>query len=236
MTRATFNTWLKDARLLGQEDDEYIVGVRNDYAKDWLENRLYDTILRTLSAIVHRPVSLRFVVWSDEIIADPPAIFLDEPTTGLDPRGRLALWQQIRDIRDAGAAVVLTTQYLEEADQLADYIVVIDRGAAVAAGTTAELKARLERDVLQVTVDDPQRLADAIAALGADSAIAIDEHTVHLAVASAAEGLAALRRVDDAGVTTADFQLRRPTLDDVFIEITGEPVSHVEEVPQEASR
>ena len=170
------------------------------------------------------------------LIADPPAIFLDEPTTGLDPRGRLALWQQIRDIRDAGAAVVLTTQYLEEADQLADYIVVIDRGAAVAAGTTAELKARLDRDVLQVTVDDPQRLADAIAALGADSAIAIDEHTVHLAVASAAEGLAALRRVDDAGVTTADFQLRRPTLDDVFIEITGEPVSHVEEVPQGAGR
>ena len=74
MTRATFNTWLKDARLLGQENDEYIVGVRNDYAKDWLENRLYDTILRTLSAIAHQPVSLRFVVWSDEIIAEPPQI------------------------------------------------------------------------------------------------------------------------------------------------------------------
>ncbi len=74
MTRATFNTWLKDARLLGQEQDEYIIGVRNDYAKDWLENRLHDTILRTLSAILRRPVRLRFVVWSDELIADPPAI------------------------------------------------------------------------------------------------------------------------------------------------------------------
>ncbi len=74
MTRATFNTWLKDARLLGQENDEYIVGVRNDYAKDWLENRLYDTIVRTLAAIVRRPVNLRFVVWSDEIIAEPPSI------------------------------------------------------------------------------------------------------------------------------------------------------------------
>ncbi len=74
MTRATFNTWLKDARLLGQEEDEYIVGVRNDYAKDWLENRLYDTILRTLSAIAGRAVQLRFVVWSDEIIAEPPVI------------------------------------------------------------------------------------------------------------------------------------------------------------------
>jgi chromosomal replication initiator protein len=74
MTRATFNTWLKDARLLGSERDEYIVGVRNDYAKDWLENRLYDTIRRTLSAIVRRPIDLRFVVWSDEIIADPASI------------------------------------------------------------------------------------------------------------------------------------------------------------------
>jgi chromosomal replication initiator protein len=71
MTRATFNTWLKDARLLGQDNDEYIVGVRNDYAKDWLERRLYDTISRTLSSIVRKPVNLRFVVWSDEIIAEP---------------------------------------------------------------------------------------------------------------------------------------------------------------------
>jgi chromosomal replication initiator protein len=77
MTRATFNTWLKDTRLLGHEQDEYIVGVRNDYAKDWLENRLYDTILRTLSAIVRRPARLRFVVWSDEIIAEPMKIDTD---------------------------------------------------------------------------------------------------------------------------------------------------------------
>jgi len=74
MTRATFNTWLKDARLLGQDNDEYIVGVRNDYAKDWLENRLYDTISRTLSSIVRKPVNLRFVVWSDEIIAEPKVL------------------------------------------------------------------------------------------------------------------------------------------------------------------
>jgi chromosomal replication initiator protein len=74
MTRATFNTWLKDARLLGQENDEYIVGVRNDYAKDWLEKRLYDTISRTLASIVRKPVNLRFVVWSDEIIAEPQTL------------------------------------------------------------------------------------------------------------------------------------------------------------------
>jgi chromosomal replication initiator protein len=74
MTRATFNTWLKDARLLGQENDEYIVGVRNDYAKDWLEKRLYDTISRTLSSIVRKPINLRFVVWSNEIIAEPQTL------------------------------------------------------------------------------------------------------------------------------------------------------------------
>jgi ABC-2 type transport system ATP-binding protein len=125
------------------------------------------------------------------LIADPPAIFLDEPTTGLDPRGRSALWDQIRAIRDDGAAVVLTTQYLEEADHLADTIVVIDRGRAVATGTADELKARLERDVLEIALADP---ADRDAALAAD-------------------------------VDIADFQLRRPTLDDVFIELTGEPTA-----------
>ncbi len=159
------------------------------------------------------------------LIANPPAIFLDEPTTGLDPRGRLALWEQIRAIRDDGAAVVLTTQYLEEADQLADYIVVIDRGAAVAAGTADELKAQLERDVLEVTVADPGRREAAMAAMGGDRVTATDERTLHLAVSSADDSLAALRRVEEAGVVVADFQLRRPTLDDVFIEITGEPRS-----------
>ncbi|MFQ5400992.1 MAG: chromosomal replication initiator protein DnaA [Anaerolineae bacterium] len=74
MTKATFNTWLKDTRLLACEDDEFIIGVRNDYAKDWLENRLHDTVLRTLSAMVGREVSLRFVVWSDELIAQPPPV------------------------------------------------------------------------------------------------------------------------------------------------------------------
>jgi chromosomal replication initiator protein len=79
MTKATFNTWLKDARLLTCEGDEFVIGVRNDYAKDWLENRLQDTILRTLTAIVARPVTIRFVVWSDEIIAAPPAVLHPEP-------------------------------------------------------------------------------------------------------------------------------------------------------------
>jgi ABC-2 type transport system ATP-binding protein len=159
------------------------------------------------------------------LIADPPAIFLDEPTAGLDPRGRLAIWDEIRAMRDAGAAVVLTTQYLEEADQLADRILIIDRGVEVAAGTSVELKAQLGRDVLELTVVDAQRREEAIATVGTAGAVAVDERTVHLAVAGPEESLAALRRIGEAGIELADFQLRRPTLDDVFIEITGQPTT-----------
>jgi ABC-2 type transport system ATP-binding protein len=170
------------------------------------------------------------------LIADPPAIFLDEPTTGLDPRGRSALWDQIRAIRDDGAAVVLTTQYLEEADQLADAIVVIDRGRAVAAGTAEELKARLERDVLEIALAGPADRSAALEALGEQAATPIDERTLHLTVSSAADSLAALRRLETAGVDIADFQLRRPTLDDVFIELTGEPASDAQtNEPEELS-
>jgi ABC-2 type transport system ATP-binding protein len=169
------------------------------------------------------------------LIAKPPAIFLDEPTAGLDPRGRLALWDQIRAIRDDGAAVVLTTQYLEEADQLADSIVVIDHGKAVAAGTTSELKSRLERDVLEVTVDDPAQLANAAAAMGSDDVATVNERTLHLAVSTTGDSLAALRRVEESGVAVADFQLRRPTLDDVFIDITGEPSRSATTEPEEVT-
>jgi len=159
------------------------------------------------------------------LIADPSAIFLDEPTTGLDPRGRQAIWDEVRAMRDAGAAVVLTTQYLEEADQLADEVVIIDQGMVVASGTSAELKSKLRRDVLEITVADPDSLARAVAALDQGSPLATDERTIHLSVADPGDSLAALRRIDDAGVELADFQLRRPTLDDVFIEITGRPAA-----------
>jgi ABC-2 type transport system ATP-binding protein len=160
------------------------------------------------------------------LMHDPPLLFLDEPTTGLDPRGRSTLWEQIRAIRDDGAAVVLTTQYLEEADRLADTIVVIDRGRAVAAGTAAELKARLEQDVLEIVLAGPADLDAALAALGGDAVTPIADHALQLTVSSAADSVAALRRLEAAGVRITDFQLRRPTLDDVFIELTGEPAVH----------
>jgi ABC-type multidrug transport system ATPase subunit len=138
-------------------------------------------------------------------------------------------------MRDAGAAVLLTTQYLEEADQLADDIIIIDRGAMVASGTSGELKAQLGQDVLEITVADPGRREDALTALATRQAVAIDARSVHLSVAGPDDSLEALRRVGDAGIELADFQLRRPTLDDVFIEITGRPATQAaragEEVP-----
>ncbi len=153
------------------------------------------------------------------LVARPPAIFLDEPTTGLDPRSRVELWEEIRTMAEEGAAVVLTTQYLEEADRLADRIVIIDRGEVVARGTAEELKKDLGRDVLVVHVTDRVDLDRARTLIGEHDA-GVDEAqgllTVQLADGPPA-ALTILRRLTDAGIGIDDFQLRRPTLDDVFL-------------------
>jgi ABC-2 type transport system ATP-binding protein len=159
------------------------------------------------------------------LIVDPPALFLDEPTTGLDPRSRAEIWGAIRSLASQGTAVVLTTQYLDEADQLSDDIVVIDRGRVVGEGTAAELKSSLERDVLEVTVAEAGTRDQAAGLLDGSEVVAIDETTLQLPVNRPADSLAALRRVQDAGIEIADFQLRKPTLDDVFLALTGEPTS-----------
>jgi ABC-2 type transport system ATP-binding protein len=159
------------------------------------------------------------------LIVDPPALFLDEPTTGLDPRSRAEIWEAIRTLASQGTAVVLTTQYLDEADQLSDDIVVIDRGRVVGEGTASELKSSLQRDVLEVTVTEPASRDRAAALLDGAEVVAIDDTTLHLPVSRPADSLAALRRVQDAGIEIADFQLRKPTLDDVFLALTGEPTS-----------
>jgi ABC-2 type transport system ATP-binding protein len=188
-----------------------------------------DRLAETLSGGQRRRLDLVVA-----LIAEPRAIFLDEPTTGLDPLGRAAIWGEIRALRDAGTAVVLTTQNLDEADQLADRILVIDRGSVVAEGTSAQLKSRLGRDVLEVTLADPGQLDTAREALAAEATVAVDERTLHVSVSSPDASLAVLRRVDEVGVTLADFQLRRPTLDDVFIEIAGQPIEPVSS-PKEQS-
>ncbi|MCL4111930.1 UNVERIFIED_CONTAM: hypothetical protein GTU68_043040 [Idotea baltica] len=158
------------------------------------------------------------------LVADPLALFLDEPTTGLDPRSRAEVWDSVRELAAAGTAILLTTQYLEEADQLADQILVIDQGRTVAAGTPEHLKADVGRDVLEIhvpTSSDLDRARDLVTMVPGASAD-IDRLRLDLPITGgAAQSLDLLRRFEDSGVTIDDFQLRRPTLDDVFLALTG---------------
>ncbi|PZG19180.1 daunorubicin/doxorubicin resistance ABC transporter ATP-binding protein DrrA [Nonomuraea aridisoli] len=160
------------------------------------------------------------------MILAPPVLFLDEPTTGLDPRSRAEIWRAVRELVAGGTTVLLTTQYLEEADQLADRISVIDAGRVVAEGTPAELKAKLGGDRLDVVVHDPARLAEAaeIVARAADGPPEVDQDTRRVS-APVGERVAALTGVlaafAEAGVEAEDVAVRRPTLDEVFLSLTG---------------
>ena len=158
------------------------------------------------------------------LVADPPALFLDEPTTGLDPRSRAALWTAIEDLAADGAAIVLTTQYLEEADRLADQIVMIDQGSEVASGHPERLKRDLERDVLEIHLQSVEDLDRALSLIGTAALTTVDEAAGKIGIpvgGGTRSSIEVLRRLDDAGVDLADFQLRRPTLDDVFLTLTG---------------
>jgi ABC-2 type transport system ATP-binding protein len=159
------------------------------------------------------------------LVARPPIIFLDEPTTGLDPRSRLALWDVIEGLVRSGTTVLLTTQYLDEADKLADSIAVVDRGRVIARGTSDELKARMGGERLVVTVDHGQVEAGRSVLQGlASGAVDVEEHTRTL-VAPVSGGSTALvdavRAFDEAGIRVLDLGIRRPTLDDVFLQLTG---------------
>ncbi len=159
------------------------------------------------------------------LVADPPALFLDEPTTGLDPRSRHELWDAITTLAAAGTAIVLTTQYLEEADQLADEIVLIDRGKTVASGTPEELKRSLKQEVLEVHLEPGDEFQRGLRIVGDKPGLVPDSDAGLIRIpveGGAAASLTVLRRLDDAGVTLVDFQLRRPTLDDVFLALTTE--------------
>jgi ABC-2 type transport system ATP-binding protein len=160
------------------------------------------------------------------LVTDPEVLFLDEPTTGLDPRSRLALWEVITDLVKAGTTVLLTTQYLEEADQLADHISVIDEGRVIAEGTSDELKAQVGGHRVVVTLIDVDGRDEAIRILNrhgdSEAQVSSDGRTVDVGVTF---GPAALQRVlgdlGDAGIELHDAGMRRPTLDDVFLKLTG---------------
>jgi ABC-2 type transport system ATP-binding protein len=161
------------------------------------------------------------------LVGRPEVLFLDEPTTGLDPRSRMDVWAFIRELQSDGATLLLTTQYLEEADQLADRIAVIDVGTVIAEGTSDQLKERVGGAVLEVHVADRERTGDAATALkgvGREEAT-VDPDAGLVRVPVGTDGSAALtesvRRLDDTSIGLADIALHRPTLDDVFLTLTG---------------
>jgi ABC-2 type transport system ATP-binding protein len=181
-----------------------------------------DRTAKTYSGGMQRRLDL-----AASLVGDPKVLFLDEPTTGLDPRSRLGMWDIIRSLVAAGTTLLLTTQYLDEADELADEIVVIDHGLVIAAGTSEELKGRVGGDVLEFTVPDRNRLADAaeaIARIGEGEPHA-DKETGVINVGVGGRGsealIEAVRGLDSVGVQIQGLSLRRPSLDDVFLALTG---------------
>ena len=161
------------------------------------------------------------------LIAEPSVLFLDEPTTGLDPHGRLGMWDIIRELVGRGTTLLLTTQYLDEADELANTIVVVDRGEVIASGTPNQLKNQVGGDLLEFTVPDRTRLDDAVHAVAglSDAAPSVETDAKRVKVAVGSRGSTALveavRRLDAAGMETENLALHRPSLDDVFLAVTG---------------
>jgi oleandomycin transport system ATP-binding protein len=158
------------------------------------------------------------------LIAEPAVLYLDEPTTGLDPESRLALWAIVRDLVNGGSTVLLTTQYMEEADQLADTILVIDHGKAIATGTPDQLKVKIDRQTLEMQVTEPDRLAIAARIVAEISGTRPQVNGDRLSLQSNDSALpgAVLRRLDQAGVELTELALRKPSLDEVFLSLTGQ--------------
>jgi ABC-2 type transport system ATP-binding protein len=180
-----------------------------------------DRVVKTYSGGMKRRLDL-----ASALIGRPRLLFLDEPTTGLDPRSRLGMWDVIRGLVREGVTLLLTTQYLEEADELADVIAVVDHGRIIATGTADELKGQVGGERIEVIVHERDSIArgtEVLAGIG-EGGVEVDDHTRKLTVPTS-RGAAALtqvvRELDEAGIRIDDIGLRRPTLDEVFLSLTG---------------
>jgi ABC-2 type transport system ATP-binding protein len=174
------------------------------------------------------------------LILAPPVLFLDEPTTGLDPRGRNEVWEAVRALVAAGTTVLLTTQYLDEADQLADRISVIDQGRVIAEGSPDQLKSKLGGDRIDVVASRADQLAATAAIVGrlsgAEPEVDPDTRRASAPVPDRVAALtAAARELDAAGIAVEDIALRRPTLDEVFLHLTGHDTQPATQQPQEVT-
>ena len=228
--------------------DEYLTGYENldmvgrlyhlgrkassERARELLErfrlDEAADRPVKTYSGGMRRRLDL-----AGALVADPRVLFLDEPTTGLDPRSRGDMWDVIGELVAGGTSLLLTTQYMEEAERLANKIVVVDHGRVIAGGTADQLKAQVGGERLELVVADGSRLGEAREALAAvgSGEPTVDEHTRRLTVpvrGGSAALVDALRRLDADGIEVQDAGLRRPTLDDVFLTLTGHAAEDAE--------
>ncbi len=188
-------------------------------------------VVKTYSGGMRRRLDL-----ASALIGRPRVLFLDEPTTGLDPRSRLTMWEIIRERVREGTTILLTTQYLEEVDELAHSIAVVDHGKIIARGTADELKSRIGGERIEVVVHDRADIPGAaeLLAQGGDSDSTIDEDARRITVTTSSGArriIQAVRDLDDAGIIIDDIGLRRPTLDDVFLTLTGHAAESLPESP-----